>query len=203
MALRPDEFYDHAIAAADAALRLPLARMTAWEISPFEEEGLRVSPLRPPVLPEPPRHGEDPTDCGSCLRRDEGIWFNDQWRLTRIGGVGVPLVLMLHPRDHYDLADLPDDLAAELGLLCTRIARHMQALPYIARAHVYRFGDGGAHLHIWFFARPEGQAQLFGSWLPVWDDLLPEYPADVAQADAEIVADALVASHGGRRAEPS
>jgi hypothetical protein len=33
----------------------------------------------------------------------------------------------------------------------------------------------------------------------VWDDLLPEYPQDVAEADAAIVADALVASYGGRR----
>jgi hypothetical protein len=47
--------------------------------------------------------------------------------------------------------------------------------------------------------RPAGQAQLFGSWLVVWDDLLPEYPPDVAETDAAIVADALVASHGGRR----
>lgn len=81
----------------------------------------------------------------------------------------------------------------------TRIVRHMQALLHVSRAHVYRFGDHAAHLHIWFFARPEGQAQLFGSWLTVWDDLLPEYPADVAQQDAAIVADALVASYGGRR----
>ncbi|MEV6330159.1 hypothetical protein [Streptomyces sp. NPDC051909] len=74
----------------------------------------------------------------------------------------------------------------------------MQALPHISRAHVYRIGDGGAHLHIWFFARPEGQAQLYGSWLPVWDDLLPEYPADVADADAA-TADALTTSLGGHR----
>lgn len=40
---------------------------------------------------------------------------------------------------------------------------------------------------------------MFGSWLVVWDDLLPEYPADVAAADAALVADALVASYGGRR----
>jgi len=199
MAMPPDEFYAHALAAADAAQRLPLARMTGWDISPFEQDGLLVTPLRPPVLPEKPRHGEDPDDCGSCRRRDEGIWFNDNWRLTMVGGVGVPLVLMLHPRDHYDMADLPDDLAAELGLLSTRIVRHIQALPHISRAHVYRIGDGGAHLHIWFFARPEGQAQLFGSWLVVWDDLLPEYPADIAAADAAIVADALVNSHGGHR----
>ena len=201
--MRPHEFYDHAVAAADDEGRLPLARMTGWEISPFEPGGLRVAPLRPPVLPELAREGEDPSDCNSCRRRDEGIWFSDRWRLTRMQGVGVPLVLMLHPRDHYDMADLPDDLAAELGILSTHVVRHVEALPAISRAHVYRIGDGGAHLHVWFFARPEGQGQLFGSWLVVWDDLLPEYPADVADADAAIVADALVASYGGRRTAAS
>ena len=199
MALRPEEFHAHALAATDAEQRLPLSRMTGWDISPFEEEGLRVSRLRPPVMPEEPRHGEDPADCRSCRRRDEGLWFDDRWRLTRVGGVGVPLVLMLHPREHHDLADISDELAAEMGVLSTHIARHIQALPGVTRAHVHRFGDGAAHLHIWFFARPEGQAQLFGSWLIVWDDLLPEYPDDVAAADAETVVEALIASYGGRR----
>lgn len=200
MALRPDEFYDHAVAAADGEHRLPLSRMTGWDVSPFEQDGLRVAPFRPPVLPEPARQGEDPSACTACSHRDEGIWFDARWRLTRIAGVGVPLVLMLHPRDHYDLADLPDELAAELGVLTAHIARHVQALPNVSRAHVYRIGDGGAHLHVWFFARPEGQSQLYGSWLVVWDDLLPEYPADISEADAAIVADALVASYGGGRA---
>jgi hypothetical protein len=203
MALRPDEFHERALAAGDSEHRLPLSRMTGWEISPFEEDGLRVAPLRPPVLPEPARHGENPSDCSSCRNRDTGIWFNDRWRLTRIDGVGVPLVLMLHPRDHYDMTDLPDELAAELGVLTAHVVRHVEALDHIARAHVYRIGDGGAHLHFWFFARPEGQAQLYGSWLVVWDDLLPEYPAEVADADAAIVADALVASYGGGRSAAS
>jgi hypothetical protein len=197
MALAPDEFYEHALAAADSERRLPLSRMTGWDISPFEQEGLHVAPLRPPVLPEPARHGEDPSDCRACRSRDEGIWLNDRWRLDRMPGVGVPLVLMLYPRDHYDMGDLPDTLAAELGVLSAHLVRHVEALPHIARAHVYRIGDGGAHLHVWFFARPRGQAQLFGSWLVVWDDLLPEYPAEVADADAATVADALAASSGG------
>jgi hypothetical protein len=203
MALAPDEFYDHALRVADGEQRLPLSRMTGWDISPFEQHGLRVSPLRRPVLPEPPRHGEDPADCGDCRDRDEGIWFNARWRLARVTDVGVPLVLMLHPRDHHDLADLPDELAGELGILTAHINRHIESLPHIARAHVYRIGDGGAHLHVWFFARPEGQRQLLGSWLVVWDDLLPAYPADVADADAAIVADALVASYGGSRTNRS
>jgi len=203
MPLRPEEFYAHALAAADDERRLPLARMTGWDVAPFEPHGLRVVPLRPPVLPVPARHGEDPSDCDPCRRRDEGIWFDDRWRLTRFLGAGLPLVLMLHPRDHFDLADLPDELAAELGQLTAHITRHVQALPHIERAHVYRIGDHDAHLHIWFFARPEGQAQLYGSWLVVWDDLLPEYPTDVADADAASVADALVASYGGRRSPTS
>jgi hypothetical protein len=197
MALSPDEFYDHALAAADAEGRLPLSRMTGWDISPFEADGLRVSRLRGPVMPEPARQGEDPSRCDSCTRRDEGIWLDDHWRLTQMTGVGVPLVLMLHPRDHYDLTDLPDGLAAEIGVLSTHVARHIEALPHISRSHVYRIGDGGAHLHVWFFARPEGQAQLYGSWLVVWDDLLPEYPADVAAVDAAAVAAALVDSYRG------
>jgi diadenosine tetraphosphate (Ap4A) HIT family hydrolase len=199
MAMDPDDFYAHATSAADVEQRLPLSRMTGWEISPFEPEGLRVSRLRAPVMPEPPRDGADPADCSSCARRDHGIWLDDRWRLTRIGGVGVPLALMLHPRDHHDLADLPDEMAAEMGVLTTHIARHIESRPHIARSHVYRIGDGGAHLHVWFFARPEGQPQMLGSWLVVWDDLLPEYPADIAEADAAAVADALVASYGGSR----
>jgi diadenosine tetraphosphate (Ap4A) HIT family hydrolase len=176
--------------------------MTGWDISPFDPIGLTVAPLRAPVLPEPARAGEDPANCASCARRDEGVWFNARWRLSRINGVGVPLVLMLHPREHYDLPSLPDDLAAELGVLTAHIARHIEAVPHIARAHVHRIGDGGAHLHVWFFARPEGQSQLYGSWLVVWDDLLPEYPSEIADADAASVADALTASHGGSR-EPT
>jgi diadenosine tetraphosphate (Ap4A) HIT family hydrolase len=195
----PQEFFEHAMTVADEQGRLPLSRMTEWDISPFERDGLRVAALRPPVPAEPPRHDEDPADCQSCRHRDEGIWFDDNWRLSRMGRVGVPLVLMLHPRDHYDLNDLPDERAAELGLLTAHLARHIEALPHITRAHVYRVGDGGAHLHVWLFARPERQAQLYGSWLVVWDDLLPEYPADLADADADAVADALVASYGGRR----
>jgi hypothetical protein len=199
MAMSPDEFYEHALGAADSEHRLSLSRMTGWDISPFEPEGLRVAPLRTPVLPEPARHGEDPSDCSSCTRRDEGIWHDDHWRLTRISEVGVPLVLMLHPREHYDLAELPDRLAAQLGILTTHIVRHIEALSHIARAHVYRIGDGGAHLHVWFFARPQGQAQLYGSWMVIWDDLLPEYPEEVAETDASHVVEALIDSYGGER----
>lgn len=198
MAMTPDEYYAHVIAACDENGRLPLARMTEWEISPFQEEGLNVTPFRQPGQ-ERTRFGEDPTDCGTCRSRDDGLWFTDQWRLARISECGSPLVLMLYPRQHFDFTALPDELAAELGVLSVHISRHMEAVDNIARAHVYKIGDGGAHLHLWFFGRPEGQLQIYGSWLPVWDDLLPPYPDDIAGADAVLVADALIESFGGRR----
>jgi diadenosine tetraphosphate (Ap4A) HIT family hydrolase len=198
MAMTPEEFHAYALRAADAEHRLPLSRMTYWDVAPFEPDGLRVAPLRPPVVPEPPRMEEDPSECRTCAARDDGVWLDEHWRLRLITGVGVPLALMLLPREHFDLGDLPDERAAQLGVLTAHIARHIEALPHIARAHVYRIGDGGAHLHVWFFARPEGQVQLRGSWLPVWDDLLPEYPADLAATDAAAVARALAESYGGR-----
>jgi diadenosine tetraphosphate (Ap4A) HIT family hydrolase len=198
MVMSPQEFHAHALQAADAEHRLPLSRMTGWDIAPFDQDGLRVAPLRPPIVPEPPRVDEEPASCGTCAARDTGVWLDEYWRLRRIPGVGVPVALMLLPRAHFDLADLPDERAAELGILTTHIARHVEALPHIARAHVYRIGDGGAHVHIWFFGRPEGQPQLRGSWLPVWDDLLPEYPEELAVADAAAVARALAESYGGR-----
>jgi hypothetical protein len=199
MPMSPEEFYAHAMRAADADGRLPLSRMTAWDVFPFEQAGLRVVPLAPPVLPEPDRAGEDAQNCSQCTAgAREPVWSNERWRLLGLGPAGVPLALVLEPLAHHDLPDLPDGLAAELGLLIVRICRAIESLPHIARAHVSRWGDGGAHLHVFFFARPAGFAQLRGTCLAIWDDLLPTIPAHHADRDAAAVAQALAASHGGQ-----
>lgn len=198
MPLTPEEFLAHARAAADAEGRLaPLAEMAEWGTFPFEVDGLRIVPLEDVVLPEPSRVDVEPDDCTTCDRRDEGVWADEHWRMSWRGGTGVPLLLMLFPKEHYDLPNLPDERAAELGRLTAHIVRAIEALPHIARAHVYRVGDGGAHLHVFFFARPEGLLQLRGSCLVLWDDLLPPMPAETSSADARIVATALAASYGG------
>jgi len=41
-----DEFYAHAMRASDPQGRLPLSRMTGWDIFPFEPDGLRVARQR-------------------------------------------------------------------------------------------------------------------------------------------------------------
>jgi hypothetical protein len=202
MVMSPEEFYAHAIAAADEEGRLPLSRMAGWEVFPFEQDGLRVVPLAPPILPEPPRLGEGGRPCPGCSADQAVVWSDQHWRLKQLGGEsGVPLLLVLESIAHHDLGDLPDERAAELGLLTVRIVRSIEALPHIARAHVSRWGDGGAHLHVFFFARPAGFPQLRGTCLAIWDDLLPAVPAGHRDRDAAAVATAL-AVHGGH-AEPT
>ncbi len=203
MPLTPEDFYANALNVADAEGRMPLSRMTAWEIFPFEPDGLRCVPLREPEIPEPPRRGEGGSPCHSCAPIGQGeVWQDDRWRLiTFAEPSGAPLVMMLLPKAHFDLIDLPDDLAGELGRLTVHIARAIEALPYVARAHVSRWGDGGAHLHVFFLARPEGFAQLRGTCFAVWDDLLPPTPRDVRDADAFSVARALETSYGGSAAK--
>jgi diadenosine tetraphosphate (Ap4A) HIT family hydrolase len=173
--------------------------MTGWEIFPFESDGLRVVPLQPPSLPEPPRRGEGGTDCSACDPAIRGIWSDEHWRLrTFPEPTGVPLLVMLEPKEHFDLPSLPDERAGELGRLLAHIARAVESLAHIARAHVSRWGDGGEHLHVFVFARPEGFSQLRGTCLAVWDDLLPATPAEQRDADAAIIASKLAASYGGK-----
>ena len=206
MPLAPDDFHANALAAADAEGRMPLSRLTAWEIFPFEPDGLRVVPLKPPQLPEPSRRGEDGVSCDSCAAVGQGdVWQDDRWRLVTFSEPsGAPLVLMLLPKQHVDLPELSDDLARELGRLVVHTARAVESLPHIARAHVSRWGDGGAHLHVFFFARPAGFVQLRGTCFAIWDDLLPPTPRDVRDADAFVVARALARSYGGiATAQPS
>lgn len=200
MPFSPDEFHKHALSSADAEGRPPLSRITAWSIFPFEPEGLRVVPLRPPVLPEARRRGEDGQPCESC--RDDGlgqIWEDDHWRLVVFDEPsGAPLVMVLLAKEHYDLPDLPDERASELGKLIVHVARAVESLPHIARAHVSRWGDGGAHVHVFFFARPEGFEQLRGTCFAIWDDLLAPTERLVRDADARQVAANLIDSYGGR-----
>ena len=88
-------------------------------------------------------------------------------------------------RIHVDsFADLPSGLAADFGVLAGRIDRALLALANVARVHLYRWGDGGAHFHVWFLPRPLGMLQAQKMMLPLWEELLPEAPAE-AIADAK------------------
>jgi diadenosine tetraphosphate (Ap4A) HIT family hydrolase len=199
MPLTPDEYFENATSLGSDQEARALSALATWEPFPFEMEGLRVRTLRRPEVPEAPRHDEDPATCRTCAAKDGlPVWQNDGWRLIALSEPsGAPFVLMLMPKGHFDLGTLPDDMAAQLGQIVVHVGRAIESLPHIARAHISRFGDGGAHLHIFFFARPEGFIQLRGNFFMVWDDLLAPVPRDVRDDDAARVGELLAASFGG------
>lgn len=173
--------------------RLPAAQMTEWDIFPFEGE-LLVRALDDVTLPEPPRAGVDGVDCHSCgVTAEDALWWGDRWHVTAPAEPPPVVQLLLHPNRHVDLAGLTREESAELGVLTVQVARIVEALPGIGRAHVYRIGDGAEHLHIWFFGRPAGVLQLRGSTLVDWADLLPPMSAEQWAADRAAIAAALEA----------
>jgi hypothetical protein len=181
----------------------PLPDFTRWPSFPFEGD-LRVKKLNPPVATEPPRSGEDAADCIACNTPDDAyIWVSERWRVRAMDRpTGLPMVLILECRSHLDLGDLPNLLAAELGVMTVRLERAIRSLDGVARVHVNRWGDGSAHLHMWFLARPYGQLQLRGTFLSLWDDILPRIPEQQWRENLALVA-AWLAEFGGRAiAEP-
>ena len=179
----PQEFYARALAHADHQRRLPPPPQSGWDIFPFEDASLVVKPLEPLTLPEPPRSGEGGVDCWRCTNPErDAVWANERWVLTSFEQSRLPFGVMLMPRKHLDLGDLDDAMAAELGVLSARVARAVEALDVVGRVHLYKFGDGGAHLHAFLFGRPAGMLQLRGSCLTLWDEMLPAVPA--AERDA-------------------
>lgn len=202
MAETPEELYRRASAAADADGRLPVPSLEGWDTFPFEGE-LRVKPLLPPEAVEPPRKGEDPGDCWRCRRGLEGaIWYDERWLVTSLDEPsGLPVVVLLQPRAHGDLGDLDDEAAADLGRMLVRVERAVCCVQGVARVHVGRWGEGSAHLHWWFLARPFGFAQLRSSFAEIWDSILPPLPRDVWRKNLTTVASAL-ADGGGVVAQP-
>jgi hypothetical protein len=181
----------------------PLPDFTRWPSFPFEGD-MRVKPLTPPVTVEPPRSGEDPVSCIACNTPDDAyIWVSERWRVRAMDRpTGLPVVLILECRSHFDLGDLPNLLAAELGVMTVRLERAIRSLDGVARVHVNRWGDGAAHMHMWFLARPVGLLQLRGTFLSLWDDILPVIPEHQWRENLALVA-AWLAEFGGRAiAEP-
>jgi len=181
----------------------PLPDFTRWPSFPFEGD-MRVKPLAAPVEVEPPRSGEDAAECVACNTPDEAyIWVSERWRVRAMDRpTGLPMVLILECRSHLDLGDLPNLLAAELGVMTVRLERAIRSLDGVARVHVNRWGDGSAHLHLWFLARPYGRLQLRGTFLSLWDDILPVISEPQWRENLALVA-AWLAEFGGQAiAEP-
>jgi hypothetical protein len=93
-------------------------------------------------------------------------------------------------------------LAAELGVLTVRLERGIRSINGVARVHVNRWGDGSEHLHVFFLARPKGRLQLRGTFLSMWDDILPPIPESQWRENLAFIAAWLADYSGQAVAEP-
>ena len=204
MAETAQQVYDRIRSAAGGDGRLPTSDSATWEVFPWEAVDGRI---RPKVLtapqPERPRRGEAGDPCPVCDSGPEPervVWEDEHWVLTHPGAPsGLPVVLQLGSRSHLDFGELDDDLASQFGRICNRLVRIIEALPEIGRAHTARWGDGSAHLHVWFFGRTAGLTGVLGSPAAEWDDIIPPGPEDVWRADLHAVATKLAAWGGTPR----
>jgi diadenosine tetraphosphate (Ap4A) HIT family hydrolase len=199
-----EEIHARVVAAVGEDGHLPMPEIATWDVFPWEVvDGELVPKTLPPPADEPPRAGEQGRPCGACAGFDPArvVWEDERWVLTHEGAPsGLPLVLVLHTRRHVDLSDLDDELASELGRISVRLVRIIGHLPHIGRVHVNRWGDGGSHFHLWFFARPARLGSIRGSYAVEWDAVLPPGPEDTWRADLHTVATKLANWGGHARA---
>ncbi len=201
-----EEFHARVSAATDDEGRLSVAveEMPGWDIFPFELDSLRIKPLQPLADAEPSRRGEDPAECWCADDEvperiaDNVLWSNERWLLTLDAPARLPLICNLLPREHCDLDTVPDHLSGEMGQLIVAVSAAIEDLPSVGRVQLAKYGDGGAHLHLFFFARPDRMLQLRGSTLIDWEENMPEVPVDVLRANALFVSEYLQTRLGGR-----
>ena len=145
------------------------------------------------VIPEPPRRGEEggepcfPCDAGSDANL---IWSDATWTLHNPGRTGLPGSVWLASRVHFDsFADMPADVATTFGEVCGRVERAVLSLGDVGRVHLYRWGDGGAHFHVWFVPRPLGRLDMAGAYLMAWEDVLePATDDQIVEAGRKVAA---------------
>lgn len=160
---------------------------------PYEEPVvLRATSAR--VVPEPLRRGEPGGDpCGICTGlATDPVWADEHWSLHPPVGGSLPGAVWLASRTHVDsFCDLPTKAATTFGPVVARVERAILSLGDVARVHLYRWGDGGAHFHVWLIPRPLGMLEARGMMLPLWEDVLPNVPDDELREAAERVAAAI------------
>jgi hypothetical protein len=172
-----DDLHARALAAADSDGRLPMPPVADWETFPFEGD-IRVRPFRPPE-DEQPRLGEDPSDCWRCRHGDaDAIRSDARWLVTPLERPsGLPVVVILQPRAHCDLGDLPAELAAELGPLLVRVERAVDAVGR-SGASTWTLGRRQRAPPLLAHGEARTRAAVAGSFAAIWDDIVPPLPEE-------------------------
>ena len=151
------------------------------------------------VIPEPRRRGEAGGElCAVCTgKTTKAVWSSDHWTLHPPSGGSLPGTVWLASRVHADsFSDLPAEAAGDFGRVVARVERAILSLGGIGRVHLYRWGDGGAHFHVWFMPRPLGMLEAGGMMLPLWEKVLPKVSDEELAAAARRVANAIETDAG-------
>ena len=150
------------------ALRSPIrpAIPGGTEMSfPYEEPLVPRAPGER-IIPEPPRRGEPGGEpCGICTGESSrtGLVERPVDPPSSRSTAACPGTVWLASRDHVDsFSDLPEAAAADFGKVAARVERAILSLGDVGRVHLYRWGDGGAHFHVWFIPRPLGMLEASG-----------------------------------------
>ncbi len=162
---------------------------------PYREPLVALDPA-PRTIPEPPRKGEPGGGpCRICAGTAvEPVWSDGLWTLHPPRQCSLRGTVWLASREHVDsFADLSSAALAAFGSIAARVERAVLSLGDIGRVHVLRWGDGGAHFHVWFVPRPLGMIEASGPSLPIWADALPNIDDAGLRAAAEQVAARLSA----------
>jgi diadenosine tetraphosphate (Ap4A) HIT family hydrolase len=160
---------------------------------PYEEPLVPRAPAARQI-PEPPRRGEPGgPPCGICTgKATAAVWSDENWTLHPPVAGSLPGAVWIASREHVDsFSDLPEHVAADFGRVVARAERAILSLGDVARVHLYRWGDGGAHFHVWLIPRPLGMLEATGMHLPVWEDVLPNGPDEELVDAAKRVAAAM------------
>jgi diadenosine tetraphosphate (Ap4A) HIT family hydrolase len=158
---------------------------------PYQEP---LVPLEPGErqIPEPPRRGETGgPPCGICGgKTTAAVWTDEHWTLHPPVGASLAGAVWLASRVHADsFSDLPEDVASTFGTVAARVERAILARGDVGRVHLYRWGDGGAHFHVWFVPRPLGRLDMSGHLLMAWEDVMPAAGEEqIAEAGRRIAA---------------
>ena len=156
------------------------------------QEPLVVREPGPLQIPEPARRGEPGgPPCAICSGETRAaVWSEENWTLHPPAQGSLVGAVWLASRVHVDpFSDLPEEVASTFGPVAARIERAILSLGDVARVHLYRWGDGGAHFHVWYLPRPLGMLEASGMMLPVWEDVLPNVAdSELAEAAERIAA---------------
>ncbi|MDF8264771.1 hypothetical protein [Luteipulveratus flavus] len=150
------------------------------------------------VVPEPPRRGESGGGpCGACDWSDRAdvLWSDEHWHLHNPGSTSLRGAVWLASAEHVDsFSDLSPEGQAGFGVVCAKVDRALLGLGDVARVHLYRWGDGGSHFHVWFLPRPLGRLDMAGHLLPVWEDAMEPLPREEIARTGERIRTAMAAA---------